>query len=151
MAPIRLGFVGLSTQGWAARELVPALLHPLLASKYTITALCTRSEASATAASTKYTELVGHPVKAYHGEDGITALIHDPEVDMVAVTVKIPSHFPIVMAVIEAGKDLFVEWTPGNGFEETRQIAEAAKKKGIRVLVGAQARHGVATNKVRRS
>ena len=67
---------------------------------------------------------------------------------MVAVSVKIPDHYTIVMQVIEAGKDLFVEWTPGNGYEETKKIAEAANAKGIRVLVGAQGYQSLAVKKV---
>ena len=42
------------------------------------------------------------------------------------------------MPAIEAGKDVLVEWTVGNGFKETNKIAEAAKQKGVRVLVGVQ-------------
>lgn len=148
MAPIRLGFIGLSTQGWASLGLVQPLFHPLLVSKYALVALCTRSEASATAAAKKYSELAGRDVKAYYGERGVSNLVQDPEVDMVAVSVKIPDHYDIVMQVIDAGKDLFVEWTPGNGYEETKKIAEAAKAKGIRVLVGAQAYQSIAVKKV---
>ena len=148
MSPIRIGFIGLSTQGWASLGLVQPLFHPLLASKYTLVALCTRSEASAAAAAKKYSELAGREVKAYHGEDGVSQLVHDPEVDMVAVSVKIPDHYTIVMQVIEAGKDLFVEWTPGNGYEETKKIAEAANAKGIRVLVGTQGYQSLAVKKV---
>ncbi|KAF7797363.1 hypothetical protein EIP86_008558 [Pleurotus ostreatoroseus] len=149
MSPIRIGFIGLSTQGWASLGLVQPLFHPLLASKYTLVALCTRSEASAAAAAKKYSELAGREVKAYHGEDGVSQLVHDPEVDLVAVSVKVPDHYAIVMQVIEAGKDLFVEWTPGNGYEETKKIAEAANAKGIRVLVGAQGYQSLAVKKVK--
>ncbi len=148
MAPIRIGFIGLSTQGWAASGLVPSLFDPLLSSSYTLTALCTSSPVSASAAASKYSELAGRPVKAYHGENGFTEIANDPEVDMVAVSIKIPDHFKAVWPAIEAGKDIFIEWTVGNGFEETLKIAEAAKKKGLKVLVGAQANHGVAINKV---
>ncbi|KAJ3539292.1 hypothetical protein NM688_g6384 [Phlebia brevispora] len=147
--PIRLGFIGLSTQGWASLGLVQPLFHPLLASKYTLVALCTRSEVSAAKAAQKYSELANREVKAYYGEHGVTELVHDPEVDMVAVSVKIPDHYAIVMQVIDAGKDLFVEWTPGNGYEETKRIAEAAKAKGIRVLVGAQGYQSTAVKKVK--
>ncbi|KAJ3545216.1 hypothetical protein NM688_g5651 [Phlebia brevispora] len=148
MAPIRLGFIGLSTQGWASQELVPPLFHPLLASKYTLTALCTRSEASATAAAQRYSERAGRTIKAYYGEEGVQGIVHDPEVDMVVVTVKMPEHFALAMAVIDAGKDLLIEWIPGSSYEQTVKIAEAAKEKGIRVLVGGQANQGLAINKV---
>ncbi|PSR77867.1 hypothetical protein PHLCEN_2v7688 [Hermanssonia centrifuga] len=149
MAPIRIGFIGLSSRGWASTNLVPQLFHPLLSSSYSLTALSTSSEASAAAAAAKYSELAGHPVKGYHGEQGFVDIANDPNVDMVAVSVKIPDHLKAVTPAIEAGKDIFIEWAPGNGYEETLKIAEAAKRKGVKVLVGAQATHGVYLNKLR--
>lgn len=138
MAPVRVGFIGLSTKGWAAAALVPPLFDPLLSSSYTLTALCTTSEGSATETAKKFSELAGHPVKAYYGDDGIRAIANDPDVDLVAVSVKIPDHYKTVMPAIEAGKDIYIEWSVGNGYKETVEIAEAAKRKGVRVLVGAQ-------------
>ena len=148
MTPIRVGFVGLSTKGWAASALVSPLFNPLLSSRYTLTALCTTNEASAAAAALKYTELAGHVVTAYYGDDGIRAIANDPKVDLVAISVKIPDHFKAVMPAIEAGKDIFIEWSVGNGYEETMKIAEAARRKGVRVLVGAQGPQNVFARKV---
>ncbi|KAF7797591.1 hypothetical protein EIP86_008791 [Pleurotus ostreatoroseus] len=138
MAPIRIGFIGLSAKGWAATALVNPLFDPLLASSYSLTALCTTSETSAHAAAEKYSKLAGHGVKAYFGEDGVHAIARDPDVDLVAISVKMPQHFKTVMPAIEAEKDIFIEWTPGVTYEDTVKIAEAAKRKGVRVLVGAQ-------------
>ena len=138
MAPTRIGFIGLSTKGWAASALVSPLFHPLLSSTYSLTALCTTNVVSATAAAEKYTKLAGNTVKAYYGDDGIKAIANDPEVDLVAISVRIPDHYKAAISAIEAGKDVFVEWAVGNGYEETAKIAEAAKRKGVRVLVGAQ-------------
>lgn len=148
MAPIRVGFIGLSTKGWASTSHVNHFFDPLLSSSYVLTALCTTSERSATAASAKYSELAGRPVKAYHGDAGLTAIANDPEVDLVAVSVSIPDHYKAVMPAIEAGKDIFIEWTVGNGYAETLKIAEAAKRKGVRVLVGAQANQNPSLRKV---
>lgn len=138
MAPIRIGFIGLSAKGWASSSLVNPLFDPLLSSSYSLTALCTTSQASATAAAEKYSKLAGHTVKAYHGDDGPHAITNDSEVDLVAVSVRMPAHYKAVMPAIEAGKDIFIEWVPGVSYEETVEIAEAAKNKGVRVLVGAQ-------------
>ncbi len=148
MAPIRLGFIGLSSKGWASISLAPPLFDPLLASSYSLTALCTSSEASATAAVAKYSELAGHPVKGYHGVQGFVDIANDPNVDMVAVAIKMPQHLNAVWPAIEAGKYIFIEWTVGSSFEETLKIAEAAKKKGVKILVGAQATQAVFLNKV---
>ena len=148
MAPIRIGFIGLSTQGWASATLVGPLFDPLLSSAYTLTALCTSTEVSAVTAAAKYTELAGHTVKAYYGDEGLRAIANDPEVDLVAVSVKVPSHYHAVMPAIEAGKDIFIEWPVGKNYEETVKIAQAAKEKGVRVLVGVQS---VQNNAVRKA
>ena len=52
---------------------------------------------------------------------------------------------------IEGGKDIFVEWTPGNGFAETQKIAELIKEKGVRCLVGGQANQSASIRKVKLS
>ncbi|KAJ3558385.1 hypothetical protein NM688_g958 [Phlebia brevispora] len=138
MSPIRIGFIGLSTRGWASVAHAKPLFEAPLSSLYTLTAVCTTNEASAKATAEHYTPLAGRTVKAYFGEKGIHAIANDPEVDLVAVSVKIPDHYKAVMPAIEAGKDIFVEWAVGNGYKETLEIAEAAKRKGVRALVGAQ-------------
>ncbi|KAK7676295.1 hypothetical protein QCA50_020749 [Cerrena zonata] len=149
MAPIRLGIIGLSSRGWAASSLVPPLLHPTLSDKYIITALCTTSQESAKAASEKYSEQFGHTVTPYFLPDGKDQIANDPNVDMVVVSVRMPTHFEAIVPAIEAGKDIFVEWTPGNGFAETLKIAELIKKKGVRCLVGGQANQSASVKKVK--
>ena len=151
MAPIRLGVIGLSSRGWAASSLVPPLLNPLLSDKYIITALCTTSEESAKAAAEKYTKEFGHDVTPYFLPNGKVDIAQDPNVDMVVVSVRMPTHFEVIVPAIEAGKDIFVEWTPGNGFAETQKIAELIKEKGVRCLVGGQANQSASIRKVKRS
>ncbi|KAI0345132.1 NAD(P)-binding protein [Trametopsis cervina] len=150
MAPIRLGVIGLSANGgWAATSLIPPIFEPLLADKYKLTALCTSSEESAKEAATKYTTIAGHPVKGYFGSQGYRDIANDPEVDMVVVSVKIEEHAEPVLATIEAGKMLFVEWAPGKNLEETVKLAEAAKAKGVRSLVGTQGAYAAYPKKVK--
>ena len=134
--PLGIGFIERSTQGWAAAGLARPLFHPLLVSKYSLIAVCTRSASTAATTASLYSSLAPerYSVKAYHGPEGIYALIADPQVDIVAVSVKIPDHFALVQQAIEAGKDVFVEWTPGSGYEETKKIEELAQAKGVRVV-----------------
>lgn len=150
MAPIRLGIIGLSTSpnSWAANSLVPPLLRLPLSDHYTITAICTASETSAKASTTKYSEIVGHPIQAYYGDSGPSDIAHDENVDLVVVAVKSPSHKKVVMQVIEAGMDFFIEWPAGMNLEETKEIAEAAQRKGVLSIIGAQSYGSPAINKV---
>ncbi|KZV78393.1 NAD(P)-binding protein [Exidia glandulosa HHB12029] len=145
--PIRAGFVGLSVQGWAATSLAPPILAGPLTSKYTLTAVSTTNATSASASAKKYSELTGKSVKSYHGDTA--AIADDADVDLVIVSVKTPHHKATVTPAIERGKDVFVEWPLGNGLKETLEIAEAAKRKGVRTMCGMQAWQSPAVLKAR--
>lgn len=150
MAPIRLGVVGLSAKGgWASTDLIPPIFDPLLANKYTLTALCTSTPQSAAEAASKYSQQVGRTVKGYYGTQGQVDIAKDPEVNMVVISVKVPDHYAAVMPAVEAGKMIFVEWAPGRNLDETVRIAEAVKAKGVRSMVGTQGIHAAYARKVK--
>ncbi|PBK91565.1 NAD-binding Rossmann fold oxidoreductase [Armillaria gallica] len=147
MSPIRIGFIGLSGQGWASTMLAPPLLEEPLSSQYQLTAVSTSNSASAEATAAKYASLLGTPVKPYHGSP--EHIVSDPNVDLVAVSVKVTHHFENAMKVIDGGKDLFLEWPAGNGLKETSALASAAKEKGVRTIVGLQGRMDPVFKKVK--
>ncbi len=150
MAPIRLGVIGLSAKGgWASTDLIPPIFDPLLADKYILTALCTSTPQSAAEAASKYSKQAGRTVKVYHGTQGQMDIARDPEVDMVVVSVKVPDHYAAVLPAVDAGKMVFVEWAPGRNLDETVRIAEAAKAKGVRSMVGTQGVHAAYVRKVK--
>ena len=145
MSPIKVGFVGLSSSGWASIALAPGLLqHPSL---YKLTAVSTTSPASASESAKKYSEVVGHPVKPFFGDT--SKIANDPDVDLVVVSVKAPAHRDALLPAIEAGKNVFVEWPGGLGLEGSSEIAEAARKKGVRTMIGLQGPHSPVVKKVR--
>ncbi|KAK2463331.1 hypothetical protein APHAL10511_004642 [Amanita phalloides] len=143
-SPIRVGFVGLSTRGWASTTHGPALLS--LSDKYTLTAVSTSSPESASETAAKFTESTGHPVKAYHGSS--ESIANDPDVDLVAVSVKAPMHKDAALPAIAAGKNLFLEWPAGVRLGETVELAEAGRKQGVKTFVGLQDRQSRAFKKV---
>ncbi|KAF8064998.1 oxidoreductase [Lyophyllum atratum] len=142
--PIRVGFVGLSSTGWASTSLAPPLLST---PAFKLTALSTTSEASASASAAKYTAEVGHTVKPFHGSTAHIA--GDPDVDLVVVSVRTPAHRDAVIPVLEARKDVFVEWPAGASLEETVELAEKAREKGVRAAVGLQGRHSPVVRRVK--
>ncbi|KAG2005034.1 NAD-binding Rossmann fold oxidoreductase [Coprinopsis cinerea AmutBmut pab1-1] len=148
-SPIKVGFVGLSSKGWASQSLGPGLTQPSLRDKYALVAVSTTSPASALESAKKWSVAAGRGVKAYHGD--VTNLIEGEKdnVDLVAISVKAPSHRDVVLKVIEAKKDFFVEWPVGKSPAETREIRDAASKAGVRALVGLQGRHSPVINKVK--
>ncbi|PBK78927.1 oxidoreductase [Armillaria solidipes] len=144
--PLRLGVIGLSTKGWASTNLVPPLLAPPLSSHYKLLAVSTTNPESAEASAAKYST-ASTTVKAYHTPGSIAS---DPDLDIIAVSVKTLNHVENATKVIEAGKDLFIEWPAGRGLKETKLLAELAKAKGIRSLVGLQARQSALFRKVKK-
>ncbi|KAF8649609.1 hypothetical protein AX16_005699 [Volvariella volvacea WC 439] len=141
MAPIHIGFVGLSANGWAAAQLANPLFQPPLSSSYKLVAVSTTNAESAAASAKKYSEITGHTVKAYHGP--ADAIANDQEVDLVVVSIKVTDHKQAVLTAIEAGKDVFVEWPAGVNLDHTQEIADAAKKKGVKVIIGTQGRQAL--------
>jgi predicted dehydrogenase len=151
--PIRLGFVGLSSQGWASSTLAAPLFRPPLSSKYHIVAVSTSNPESAAQSAKKYSELgtsaTGEEIKARPYYGSTEHISSDPDVDMVAVSIKTTMHKEAAMKVIEAGKDLFLEWPAGRNANETEELYRAAKMKGIRTMVGAQFRASIFAKEVR--
>ncbi|KAK7049837.1 hypothetical protein VNI00_005267 [Paramarasmius palmivorus] len=148
MSPIRVGFVGLSSQGWASTNLASPLFEEPVASQYILSAVCTTNPRSAAESAAKWTEMSAGKtlVRAYHNIDDI---VKDPELDLIAVSVKASQHRDAVMKVIEAGKDVFVEWPVGIDLRQAEEMLEAAKKKGVRSFIGSQGHQSPATKKLK--
>ncbi|KAK0463497.1 NAD-binding Rossmann fold oxidoreductase [Desarmillaria tabescens] len=144
--PIRLGVIGLSAKGWASTNLVPPLLASPLSSHYKLLAISTTNPTSAEASAAKYST-AETAVKGYHTPESIAA---DPNLDLIAVSVKTPNHVENAIKAIKAGKDVFIEWPAGRGLKETKLLADLAKEKGIRTIVGLQARQSALFRKVKK-
>jgi len=71
-------------------------------------------------------------------------LVTQPDIDLVAVTVKVPHHRELVSAALAAGKAVYCEWPLGRHLEEARAMAALAAEKGVRTVVGLQARQAPA-------
>jgi predicted dehydrogenase len=128
---IRVGIIGVQPdRSWAAIAHIPAL--QALPDDYEITAVSTTRQSSADEAAARY----GIP-QAF---DNYQSLVTSPDVDLVAVTVKVPAHLELVLAALEAGKHVYCEWPLGNGLAEAERMAALARQKGVRCVIGMQAR-----------
>jgi predicted dehydrogenase len=127
----KVGIVGLQPgRSWAARAHIPALRA--LSGQFEIAGVANTSKASAEAAAAA----TGLP-RAY---DNVAALVADPEIDIVTITVKVPHHFELAKAAIEAGKHVYCEWPLGNGLAEAEELARLAAAKSVLGVAGTQAR-----------
>src|SRR2546422_5949394 len=128
---IRVGIIGANPdRGWAAQAHIPALQS--LPDDFEITALSTSRRESAAAASKRF----GVPLAFDNHED----LVNRADVDVVAITVKVPYHFELATAALTAGKAVYCEWPLGNGLREAEKLAALAKKKRVLAVAGLQAR-----------
>src|SRR3989442_171514 len=129
-----VGIIGVSpVRGWAATAHIPALRA---LPSYEIRALSGHSAESARAAG----EVFG--VSAVFSDH--KQLVAQPDIDVVAVTVKVPHHRETVSAALAAGKAVSCGWRLGRGLEDARAMGALAAKQGVRTVVGLQARQAPA-------
>src|SRR5216683_1561919 len=129
-----VGIVGVSpVRGWAVSAHIPALRA---LPNYEIRALSAHSAESARAAG----EVFG--VSAVFSDHEL--LVTRPDIDVVAVTVKVPRHRQLVSAALAAGKAVYCEWPLGRDLDDARAMAALAAEQGVRTIVGLQARQAPA-------
>src|SRR5437870_6026866 len=134
-----VGIIGVNPAwGWAATAHIPALRA---LPNYVIRALSSRSAESARAAG----EAFG--IKAVFPDH--EQLVIQPDIDVVAVTVKVPHHRELVTAALAAGKAVYCEWPLGRDLEEARAMAALAAEQGVCTVIGLQARQAPAIAFVR--
>jgi hypothetical protein len=125
-----VGIIGISpVRGWAATAHIPALRA---LPNYEIRALSAHSALTGRAAG----ELFGvNAVFADHEQ-----MVTQPDIDVVAVTVKVPHHRQLVSAALAAGKAVYCEWPLGRDLDDARAMATLAAEHGVSTVVGLQAR-----------
>jgi predicted dehydrogenase len=130
---IRVGIVGATVtqggSGWGANAHVPAL-HAL--PNYELKAVCTAHEDTAKASA----EAFGAELAFHDFEE----MIASPEIDLIAVVVRVPGHHALVMSALEAGKSVFCEWPLGADLAEAEDMQTLAASRGVSTAVGLQAR-----------
>jgi predicted dehydrogenase len=134
-----VGIIGVNPAwGWAATAHIPALR---VLPNYEIRALSATNAEAARRAGEAFGVAA---VYAHHDE-----LVARPDVDVVAVTVKVPHHRELVSAALAAGKAVYCEWPLGRDLDEAREMAALAAVQGVHTVVGLQARQAPAIAFVR--
>ena len=127
---IRLGLIGASVGGtWSSRSHLPALRA---SSEVELAAVCTTRADSAEAARQAWGARLAF--------DDYRRMIASPEIDAVAVVVRVPSHYAPTKAALEAGKHVYCEWPLGRTTAEAVELAALAEAGGLVTAVGLQAR-----------
>src|SRR3989442_12264572 len=123
---IRLGFVGANVRAtWASQSHFPALLA---SPDVEMTAVCTtRPESAEEARRTFGAKLAFHDVRT---------MVTSPEIDAVAVVVKVPEHYGPTRAALDAGKHVYTERPLGRTTAEPQALAALARSNRVQTAVG---------------
>jgi predicted dehydrogenase len=130
---IRVGIVGATVtqggSGWGANAHVPAIS---ILPDYELKAVCTTRDETAQASKEKF------------GADlaftDINEMAAHPDVDLIAVVVRVPGHYDLVMAGLKANKAVFCEWPLGANLKEAQEMNDLARQRNLNTIVGLQAR-----------
>src|SRR3954451_3557670 len=134
-----VGIIGVSpVRGWAAAAHIPALRA---LPNYEIRALSAHNAEAARVAGEAF------EVSAVFTDH--EQLVARPDIDVVAVTVKVPHHRELVSAALSGGKAVYCEWPLGRDVADARAMATLSAEHGVRTVVGLQARQAPAIGFVR--
>jgi predicted dehydrogenase len=126
--PVRVGLIGAAGR-WGPRAHAPALQGIPETELY---AVCTAHEETARAAAEKF-----KIARAYGSDNALNA---DPQVEAVAVAVRVPAHYELTKNALAAGKHVFCEWPLGGNTKEAEELAALARKNKLSSMVGLQRR-----------
>lgn len=127
---IRLGIIGANVhRGWAPRAHLPAIVA---SPEFELTAVCTTRQESAEESRQKFGARLAF--------DDYHKMLAHPDIDAVAVVLRVPSHYEPTRAALNAGKHVYTEWPLGRTTAEAQEMADLAQAKGVRNMVGLQAR-----------
>ena len=118
---IRLGFVGANVSStWSSQSHYPALLA---SSDVELTAVCTSKPESAEEARQAFGAKL-----AFHD---FREMVSSPEIDAVAVVVRVPLHYEPTKAAIEAGKHVYTAGPLGRTTSEAAAHALSVRAKVV--------------------
>jgi len=127
---IKVGIIGANARGgWAGEAHVPA-----------VQALAGLSLAAVATNRQETADEAAHTFGADKGYASGTALIADPDIDLVTVATRVPDHRVLVLQALAAGKHVYSEWPLGRGSLEADDMARAAATAGVCHAVGLQLR-----------
>ena len=127
---IRLGIVGANVHyGWGSRAHLPALAH---LPDFELMAVCTAHRETAEEAAKQY----GVPLPFHDHRE----MLRHPDIDAVAVVVRVPLHHRLTMDALRAGKHVLTEWPLGANLHEAQDMADLARAQGVHTMVGLQGR-----------
>ena len=137
---IGVGIIGGNVAGWAGRAHLPAFAAGIPGAE--LVAVSTTRQESADESASKF--------GARFAYDNHHDLLGNPEVDVAAVSVKLPMHYELTKDIIAAGKHVYTEWPLGTTTEQAQEMTDLAEAAGLRTCVGLQSRRSAEYREIRR-
>lgn len=134
MNKIRVGFIGLNPDShWAWTAHIPAL--KTLPDDFEVVGVANSTPESG--------QRTAEALNLKHAFATPQDLVVSDEIDLVVVTVKVPYHYELITAALNAGKHVHSEWPLANGVDEARELTALAKEKGVLATCSTQMRAAV--------
>lgn len=127
--PVRVGIIGANPDiGWAAQTHLP-IVDAL--GGFELAAVATTRRESAQAAADRY------GAKRFYTDPA--ALIADPDVELVTISVKCPDHKDLVHQALDSGKHIYCEWPLASNARDAEEICAHAQQTDGHYVIGLQA------------
>lgn len=128
-----IGWIGVGTRGYYLMERFYVGSGPLAQ----VTAVCDAYKGNLARAKDRVQTMGGNAPKTYEDYKDILA---DPTIDTVFISTPEHLHYPMFMAAIKAGKNIYVEKPLAHTIEQGEEMVAAAQKAGKVIQVGTQNR-----------
>ena len=116
---IRLGIIGANIhRGWAVRSHLPAVVA---SPEFELTAVCTTRMESAEESRQKFGARLAF--------NDYRKMLDHPDIDAVAVSLRVPAHYEPTMDALNGGKHVYTEWPLGRTTAEAVEMADLARER----------------------
>lgn len=129
----QIGWIGTGSRGYYLME----RLYVGSKDMVEVVAVCDTYKGNLARAKDRVQTMGGNSPKTYEDFQQVLA---DPNVDTVVISTPEHLHYPMFMAAIKAGKNIYVEKPLAHTIEQGEEMVAAAKKAGKVVQVGTQNR-----------
>src|SRR5271166_3179519 len=129
----QIGWIGVGSRGYYLMD----RLYTQSKDMVQVVAVCDTYTGNLARAKDRVQTMGGNTPKSY---EDFEQLLADPSVDSVVISTPEHLHYPMFMAAIKAGKNIYVEKPLAHTIEQGEEMVAAAKKAGVVVQVGTQNR-----------
>lgn len=130
---VQIGWIGVGSRGYYLMDRLYTGSKPMVE----VVAVCDTYKGHLARAKDRVQTIGGNTPKTY---EDYQQLLADPNVDAVVISTPEHLHFPMFMAAIKAGKNIYVEKPLAHTIEQGEEMIAAARKAGKVVQVGTQNR-----------